>query len=94
MTTPTLHINVESLELISRLAYAEFEMNGSNVRLEVFKTVSMNNAFFSDVTPCGSCKNPGFGRTYRLLHQVDKNCPDDAGDAFLRNVGSYKNHAE
>jgi hypothetical protein len=28
----------------------------------------MNNGVFWDVTLCGSCKNRGFGGTYRLLH--------------------------
>jgi hypothetical protein len=28
---------------------------------------------FSDVTPCGSCKNRSFGGKYRLCHQDDKN---------------------
>jgi hypothetical protein len=30
---------------------------------------SIKNAIFSDVTPCGSCKNRRFGGTYRLHHQ-------------------------
>jgi hypothetical protein len=29
----------------------------------------MKNCVFSDVTPCGSCKNRRFGGTYRLFHQ-------------------------
>jgi hypothetical protein len=33
----------------------------------------MKNAFFLDVTLCGSCKNRRFGGTYRLHHQGDKN---------------------
>jgi hypothetical protein len=33
------------------------------VRLEVFTSVTMKNGVFSDVTPCGSCKNRHFGRT-------------------------------
>jgi hypothetical protein len=28
------------------------------VALEVFTAVTMKNAVFWDVTPCGSCKNP------------------------------------
>jgi hypothetical protein len=28
-----------------------------NVRFEVFTAVSMENGFFWEVTPCGSCKN-------------------------------------
>jgi hypothetical protein len=42
-------------------------------RFEVFTAVSMINCVFWDVTPYGSCKNPRFGRTERLLHQGDKN---------------------
>jgi hypothetical protein len=43
------------------------------VRFEVFTAVTMNNAVFCDVTPCGSCKNRHFGGTYRLHYQGDKN---------------------
>jgi hypothetical protein len=35
--------------------------------------VTMKNAVFLDVTPCGRCKNRRFGGTYRLHHQGDKN---------------------
>jgi hypothetical protein len=31
------------------------------------------NAIFLDVTPCGSCKNLHYGGVYHLLHQGDKN---------------------
>jgi hypothetical protein len=31
------------------------------VRFEVFTAVTMKNTAFSDVTPCGSCKNRLFG---------------------------------
>jgi hypothetical protein len=33
------------------------------VRFEVFTAVMMNNAVFSDIMPCGFCKNRRFGRT-------------------------------
>jgi hypothetical protein len=33
------------------------------VRFEVFTAVTMKNGVFSDVTPCGSCKNRRFGGT-------------------------------
>jgi hypothetical protein len=33
------------------------------VRFEVFTAVTMKNAVFWDVPPCGSCKNRRFGRT-------------------------------
>jgi hypothetical protein len=42
-------------------------------RLEVFTAVTMNNGVFWDVMPCGSCKNPCFGGTWRLLLQGDRN---------------------
>jgi hypothetical protein len=35
----------------------------SHVRFEVFTTVTMKNAVFWDVTPCGSYKNRHFGGT-------------------------------
>jgi hypothetical protein len=43
------------------------------LRLEVFTAVTMKNAVFWDVMPCGSCKNRRFGGTWRLLHQGDTN---------------------
>jgi hypothetical protein len=42
------------------------------VRFEVFTVVTMKNAVFWVVMPCGSCKNRRFGGTWRLLHQGDK----------------------
>jgi hypothetical protein len=59
------------------------------VRSVVFTAVTMKNAIFWDVMPCGSCKNRHCGGTYRLRHQGDKNqrarsChPGDAGDTVL-----------
>jgi hypothetical protein len=38
-----------------------------------FTVVTMKNAVFCDVTPCGSCKNRCFGGRYRFRHQGDKN---------------------
>jgi hypothetical protein len=35
--------------------------------IEVFTPVTMNNAVFWDVTPCGSCKNSVFLRSVRRL---------------------------
>jgi hypothetical protein len=35
--------------------------------------VTTKNGVFWEVTPCGSCKNRRFGRTYRLHHQDEKN---------------------
>jgi hypothetical protein len=40
-------------------------------RFEVFMPVAMKNAFFWDVTTCGSCKNGRFGGTVQLLVTVD-----------------------
>jgi hypothetical protein len=37
--------------------------NVNSVRFEVFTSVTMKNAIFWDVTPCGSCKNQRFGGT-------------------------------
>jgi hypothetical protein len=34
--------------------------------------MSVKNAVFWDVTPCGSFNNQRFGGTYRLNHQHDK----------------------
>jgi hypothetical protein len=39
----------------------------SYVRFEVFTAVTMKNAVFWDVTPCGSCVNHAFLRIVRLL---------------------------
>jgi hypothetical protein len=64
------------------------------VRFEVFTAVAIKNAVFWDVTPCGSCKIQRFGVMHRRYHRegtpADSFHPDDGGDAFLRNVGSYK----
>jgi hypothetical protein len=38
-----------------------------------FTPMSMKNAVFWDLTPCGSCKNRCFGGTYRLHHRGRKN---------------------
>jgi hypothetical protein len=45
----------------------------SSVKFEVFTVVTMKNAVFWDVTPCGSCKNQCFRETCHLHHQGDKN---------------------
>jgi hypothetical protein len=42
------------------------------VRFEVFTAVTMKNAVFWDVTPCGSCKNRRFGGTHHLHLQGGK----------------------
>jgi hypothetical protein len=40
---------------------------------EDFTAVTMNNAVFWDIRPCGYCKNRHFRRIYRLHHQGNKN---------------------
>jgi hypothetical protein len=35
--------------------------------------VTMKNAIFWDVTPCGSCQKQCFGESYRFYCQGDKN---------------------
>jgi hypothetical protein len=51
------------------------------VRFLLFTAVTMKNAVFWDVAPCGSCKNRRFGGTWRLLHQpsTDVRCKEFAG---------------
>jgi hypothetical protein len=41
----------------------------SFVRFEVSTVVTMKNAIFWEMTPCGYSKNRRFGGTYRLRHQ-------------------------
>jgi hypothetical protein len=43
------------------------------VRFQVSTAVTVKNAVFWDVTPCGSCKNLRFRGTYRLHHQSERN---------------------
>jgi hypothetical protein len=38
------------------------------VRFKVLMAVTINNAVFLDVTPCGSCENRHFEGMYRLHH--------------------------
>jgi hypothetical protein len=53
--------------------YPALQSDFSLVRFEVFMAVTMKNAVFWDVRPCGSCKDRRFGGTYRHHHQGDKN---------------------
>jgi hypothetical protein len=39
---------------------------------EVFTAMTVKNAVFWDVTPCGSCKNERFGGNYHFYHQGKK----------------------
>jgi hypothetical protein len=84
----------------------DFPNINEHVRTKTKKQyLEMKSSIFCDVTPRGSCKNRRFGCEYRLHHQGDKNrrattvlladsChPDDGGDTYLRNVGSYNSNA-
>jgi hypothetical protein len=62
-----------SPSVIARDQNSKDEGKFSFVRFEVFKAVTMKNAVFWDVTPCGSCKNRRFGGSQRLHQQDDKN---------------------
>jgi hypothetical protein len=52
-------------------------------KIWVVHTVTMKNAVFWDVRPCGSCKNRRSGGTYHLHHQGNKN------RQFRNNFSSY-----
>jgi hypothetical protein len=43
------------------LPTGEYVNNVLSIRSEAFTAVTMNNAVFWDLMPCGSCKNPPFG---------------------------------
>jgi hypothetical protein len=45
----------------------------SYVKFKVFTSMTVQKAVFSDVTPCGSCKNRHLRGTYRFHHQSGKN---------------------
>jgi hypothetical protein len=47
------------------------------VRSEVLKAVTISNAVFCDVMPCGSSKNRRFGESCQLYRQGDKNRRDN-----------------
>jgi hypothetical protein len=49
-----LHVHMEHSVLLRAFLY-------DCVRFEVSTAVTMKNAMFWDVTPCGSCKNRRFG---------------------------------
>jgi hypothetical protein len=60
------------IALITEACLSKNEMSDCAC-FEVFTAVTMKNAIFWDAEPCGSCKSPGFGVTYHLHHQGDKN---------------------
>jgi hypothetical protein len=43
------------------IIYYESKVGNDFERFEVFMAVTLKNAVFWDVTPCGSCKNRRFG---------------------------------
>jgi hypothetical protein len=53
--------SISNVDLKEKLFQRKKMSNG--VRFEVFTAVTMKNAVFGDVTPCGSSKIRGFGRT-------------------------------
>jgi hypothetical protein len=55
------------LRLPSRVVQ-KFWINYFFIRSEVSNVITMKNAVFWDVTPCGFCKNRQFGGTYCLHH--------------------------
>jgi hypothetical protein len=57
----------------AHLPFETCELQKDHVRFDVFTAVTMKNALFWDVKPCGSCRNRRFGGTYRLHHQDEKN---------------------
>jgi hypothetical protein len=56
---------------ISTTADAVTPFEGKYVRFKVVTAVTMKNAVFWDVMPCGSFKNQSFGGTWHLYHQGD-----------------------
>jgi hypothetical protein len=53
--------------------YMECANTSAFVGSEVSTAVTMKNAVFLGVMPCGSCKKGRFGGSYRPHHQDDKN---------------------
>jgi hypothetical protein len=48
---------LRSIDVGAAKTYTADECKTAVVRFEVFTAVTMKNAIFWDVTPCGSCKN-------------------------------------
>jgi hypothetical protein len=61
---------------------ANTNLCGTLKEFDGFTAVTMKNAVFWNVTPCGSCKNRCFGRTDCLHHQ-------GGTSQRAKNVGSY-----
>jgi hypothetical protein len=78
----------------------------NSVRFEALTVVSMKNIVFWDVTLCCFRRNRRVGerRTLRRISVLQSLAnafsfrllfhPEDGGDTFFRNVGSYKNRTE
>jgi hypothetical protein len=49
-----------------------YQKTDTDLRVEVFTAMTVNNAVFWDVMLCGSCKNRCFEVTYHLHGQDDK----------------------
>jgi hypothetical protein len=53
-----------------------------HVRFEVFTAVTMKNAIFWDVMPCGSCKNQSLRGMQRLHPQGERHSISSQGASF------------
>jgi hypothetical protein len=64
-------VNSDSLKVmtVADLLYVYYVVY---FRFELFTVVTMKNAIFWDVMPCGCCKNQLFGGTYDLHHQLER----------------------
>jgi hypothetical protein len=59
-------------------------------RFEVFIALTMKNDIFSDVAPCGSCKNLCFGGKYRLHYGGVKVSELIVSTLMMEAIGSYE----
>jgi hypothetical protein len=67
--------NSISLSLLTTFSFVTFE---------VFTAVTMNNAVFWDITPCGSCKNRCFGGIYASIIRVTR--IGELGTTYIRRL--------
>jgi hypothetical protein len=63
-----------------------FANSSWRVRFKVFAAVTMKDAVFWDMTPCGSCKNRRFLGTYHLHHRLTR-----IGELRITAVASNRN---
>jgi hypothetical protein len=61
------------LILNTEVLFTTFQKNPQKLWFKVFKAVTMKNAVFWDVMPCGSCKNRRFRGMWCLHDQINKN---------------------